>query len=150
MDVFRGRRANGDTVEKLTGQRRRLYSQAYRIEVDIDESLKITTTYGTGQGEPLFNEGDCRHGEDHDKPLRPEDTKLILGFTVVRDVTADTLSRGESWKAPGLGCQELERTSHFFEQGKPDGYTMYTATKALAAAPDESFVCHSGWGARNA
>jgi hypothetical protein len=106
--------------------------------VDIDDALKITTTWGRGEGEPPFNEGDCRHGEDHDKPLRPEDTKVILGFKAVRDVSVSSFDRDESWKAPELGCQGLERTVHFFEDGKPDGYTLYAATKAVAAAPDES------------
>jgi hypothetical protein len=137
-DEFRGRRANGDTVETYTGLRRRLYSQAHGIEVDIDDILKITTTYGTGKGEPPFNQGDCRHGEDHDKPLRPEDTKVILGFKVVRSVSANSVMREENWRAPELNCEGLERTIHFFEDGRPDGYTLYTATKALAAAPDES------------
>jgi hypothetical protein len=138
MDVFHGRRANGDTVETTTGQRRRMSSPSHGIEVDIDDALKITTIWGRGEGEPPFNQGDCRHAEDHDKPLRPEDTKVILGFTVVREASASTLARDERWRAPELDCQDLERTTHFFEDGRPDGYTLYTATKALATAPDES------------
>ena len=139
MDVFHGRRANGDTVEQTTGQRRRMFSPSNGIGVDIDDTLKITTTTGTGQGELPFNEGDCRHGADHENPLRPEDTKEILGFKVVRDTAASPFNRDESWKAPALGCQELERTTHyFFEDGRSDGYTRYTATKAVSASPDES------------
>jgi hypothetical protein len=137
-DEFRGRRANGDTVETFTGLRRRLHSQAHGIEVDIDDTLKITTTYGTGQGEPPLNRWDCREGEDHDRPPRPEDIKAILGFQVIRFVSANPIMHEEKWRAPDLNCEDLERTVYFFENGKPDGYTLYTTTKAVAAAPDES------------
>ena len=137
-DEFRGRRANGDTVEMFTGLRRRLYSEAHGIGVDIDNELKLTTTWGTGDGEPPLNRRDCTEGEDHDKPLRPEDTKAILGFKVIRVVSANPIMREEKWRAPDLNCEDLERTIHFFEGGKPDGYTLYTASKAVAAAPDEN------------
>jgi len=137
-DEFRGRRPNGDTVETFTGLRRRLHSESHGIEVDIDDTLKITTTMGSGSGETPLDRRDCREGGDPEKPVRPEDVKVILGFKVIRVMSANAIMQDERWQAPDLNCEELERMVHFFENGQPDGYTLYTATKAVAAAPDEN------------
>ncbi len=128
IDEFRGRRANGDTVEMFTGLRRRLESPLHGIAVHIDDTLKITTTMGSGYGEAPLDRRDCREGGDPDKPVRPEDVKVILGFKVIRMVSGQF----------HLARRDMARTIHFFENGQPDGFTLYTATKAVAAAPDET------------
>jgi hypothetical protein len=138
MEVFRGRRANGDTVETNTSSRRRVSSPWHGIQVDIDDVLQITTTWGSGGRELPFNDPDCRLGDSRGKPLRPEDQRVILGFKVVREVSADPLGSDESWMAAELGCLDLERKTRFFRNGAAAGYKLYIPIRAVAAAPKSS------------
>jgi hypothetical protein len=108
------------------------------IEVDIDDVRKITTTWGSGERELPFNDLDCRLGDSREKPLRPEDQRVILGFKVLPEVAVDRLGSDETWMAAELGCEDLERKTHYFRDGEPGGYTFHIATKAVAVAPKSS------------
>jgi hypothetical protein len=100
----------------------------------------VTMGRGTPIEIPTFGE-DCERYAGH-----TSDTKTILGFRTVkvtstgRQVSADgkndVRSTEESWLAPELNCQHLERKTAWTFNGQPDGVTTETADWGIAGEPD--------------